>query len=221
MMCPACSSASGCLGVYARGRKLCVPPAPAPPLLSIHIRNEMRHAISDTSESLPLAVPRVDPTNHLQKAPLAHISQTQTRSKAAWCRSGGPVHHLSHGGMHVCPGIAHGLPCLPQSVGATRYMLARVTQCQHARPRCVPAVEHYLTNSLPLVSFWSSDLTHILPIPFLDDVHTRGRPCFTVLDTESHCVMRNNFFGHLRIPFVCPQQRTTDATWRRPRQPFA
>ena len=35
-------------------------------LLSIHIRDEMRHGISDTPESLPAAVPRVDPQDRLQ-----------------------------------------------------------------------------------------------------------------------------------------------------------
>ena len=37
-----------------------------PALLSIHIRDEMRHGISDTPESLPAAVPRVDPQDRLQ-----------------------------------------------------------------------------------------------------------------------------------------------------------
>ena len=35
-------------------------------LLSIYIRDEMRHGISDTTESLLTAVPRVDPQNLLQ-----------------------------------------------------------------------------------------------------------------------------------------------------------
>ena len=35
-------------------------------LLSIHIRDEMRHGVSDTRESLPAAVPRVDPQDRLQ-----------------------------------------------------------------------------------------------------------------------------------------------------------
>ena len=35
-------------------------------LLSVHIRDEMRHGISDTPESLPAALPRVDPQDRLQ-----------------------------------------------------------------------------------------------------------------------------------------------------------
>ena len=35
-------------------------------LLNIHIRDEMRHRISDTPESLPAAVPRADPQDRLQ-----------------------------------------------------------------------------------------------------------------------------------------------------------
>ena len=56
-----------CVGRRALVRSLCaVPLQPLPSLLSIHIRDEMRHGISDTPESLPAAVPRVDPQDRLQ-----------------------------------------------------------------------------------------------------------------------------------------------------------
>ena len=43
-----------------------VPAAADNSLRSIHIRDEMRHGISDTPDSLPAAVPRVDPQDRLQ-----------------------------------------------------------------------------------------------------------------------------------------------------------
>ena len=35
-------------------------------LLSIHIRDELRHEVRDTCKSVPMAVLRVDPQNHLK-----------------------------------------------------------------------------------------------------------------------------------------------------------
>ena len=48
-----------------------------PPLLSIHIRDEIRHRISDSCVSLPKAVPRVDPHPRLQEG-LSHAHSTDS-----------------------------------------------------------------------------------------------------------------------------------------------
>ena len=37
---------------------------PYTPVVSIHTRDEIRHGIGDSCESLPMAVPRVDPQSH-------------------------------------------------------------------------------------------------------------------------------------------------------------
>ena len=47
------------------------------PLLSIHVSDKVRHGISDSCESLPMAVPRVDPKAASKMASVVHIPQTQ------------------------------------------------------------------------------------------------------------------------------------------------
>ena len=56
-------------------------------------------------------------------------------------------------------------------------------------------MESYLISSLPGVRFFSSASTRVLVVAVLDDVHTRvrRRRCFSVPETESRCVIENNF----------------------------
>ena len=65
------------------------------PILSIHIRDKITHGISDSCESLPMAVPRVDPQSHLQNGlSCAHSpSPTDPGARAgcncrSWCEEG-------------------------------------------------------------------------------------------------------------------------------------
>ena len=54
------STAAGCSGRYKRGLQRWA-------LVCFHVRGDIRHGISGSYESLPIAVPRMDPQNHLQK----------------------------------------------------------------------------------------------------------------------------------------------------------
>ena len=98
---------------------------------------------------------------------------------------------------------------LLQPVGVTCSILSRGAQCQHAPPPSPPAMEHYLTNSQPWARFRSSNSKHILLIPFLGVVHPRRRRCWTLLKSESRCVIRSTFQRHLSLVFS--QKRTNHA----------
>ena len=51
-------------------------------LVCIHVRDDIRHGISEASESLLIAVRQVGPPS-FNMASLVHVSQIQVRSKAA------------------------------------------------------------------------------------------------------------------------------------------
>ena len=82
-------------------------------LLRIHIRDEIRHGIGDSCESLPMTEPWVGPKVASKKASLVRFPQAQVGSKAACCilsPPGGPLYHFSHASIHLCPGFAPMLP---------------------------------------------------------------------------------------------------------------
>lgn len=63
------------------GRKLVIVPQP----VFILIRDKARHGIVDNVDSLPIAVPRVNPKYRLNMASLVHFSQALVSSKATLC----------------------------------------------------------------------------------------------------------------------------------------